>query len=765
MGQICFPRAHYEVVVTLNRRCSLNLRLKGWEITSHFHFYFRAKETVMDTSALLRALLLCPTLFTDRGHMFNGELYTGASVKLITSQKSNFAPDTVSAKIFQSVLQIQAAKLIISEPSILTDIPSRFQVQNHLRNHSGLQIPSSAGCLRFTVKTELAFVFLNDCRPPEIQDDCSWDSRMQVNANFKGFQIRAHIQFPFNLNPNQVRYVFIGDLVNMQIVFALYKAQVLKFKWGIVSSNDNLLAESLLLEQPVPFTRNVRFQLFPLESAVSVCDVNMKFLWNRHIVTDSYPTKVHRITNPKGVHVGGVTYKFLESIAKRNNFSFDYRFEGYRLKQEPNGSWTGFLGDMIDGRADMVMMPVPSLGRFPWCDLTNPIFLLKFGLLTPLPSAGVEWTAIFLVFNVDVWVGIAVTFALSMLIFHTAFKADVIFRERPYSRSSFEVFAAVLMILLRTEAPSLPKTARIFSAAFLAFSMYVGMFFDSNLTSFLTLPRIHPIPSTLKDLAQAPDYSVDFVHYVGATGTIYLEENADPLIRSVVSRMNYIPPLQSSEAVTNLVLQGKTVLIDYQELSMVSVAEKLTLYPGLYPVNIAKPIIGFHTSVGLRRYSKYFEEVNTNVGRLGDTGHYQKWNQEALELARKYGRLSLKQSLAQNLPNVTQFYQKLVHATEKLIMGSSFKPFTLENFLFSFIALTCGTVGAFTAFTAELILTGLRRFWRQRCCRASASNTTLVATAKNSSEQNLRCERKNSFECWTAEKRRLSYMWIPGGMT
>ena len=97
-----------------------------------------------------------------------------------------------------------------------------------------------------------------------------------------------------------------------------------------------------------------------------------------------------------------------------------------------------------------------------------------------------------------------------------------------------------------------------------------------------------------------------------------------------------------------------------------------------------------------RKYSKLSDVMRFTVGGLGQTGHFIKWSNEALEFVRCRGRAWL-------WKEKKELYQQLKNSAFDTLYPTV-RPFTLQHFKFSFLCLAVGSMSSVISFVRKLIM-------------------------------------------------------------
>ena len=589
---------------------------------------------------------------------------------IMTGGKSNPALQS----LVNLLVRRELIKVITSE-EYLTDVPTSFQKQANLTTNKGLEIPRVEN-LRFSAFEEYAFIILDI-----IGSQTELCSVVRINQSFNRFQIRALLRFPFNLNPQRVRHVFIGRQENTMASLTCESVKVLKYKMGLVVSDR--IVQHAVVELPDSSFSQPRYHNVAISKKINDCETTFDrfaVLRNRHMVVQSYPIRLQIIRDASGKVVGGIAYSLVQTLADHFNFTFEYHVDGWQnVGQMPNGSWHGFIGSVMDHRADLILWLGPTYGRHPYLDVTVPIVNLETGIITPWPRAEVQWEAMFYTFTPKVWVCIGLTCICIVPIFYGYFVLQNWKRVRPVDSPLYQAIMVPFAALLSMDT-LMPRFGQLLTCIFLFYCLILRQYLDSVLVSYITLPELEKMPESWEDLARMTNYRIEFVRYVGSFSDVFFQESNDTSVRSIAKRMNNIGPGRPvAKALLRTALDRDTVVVDYVLGSYGDISQNLTLYPGVHPVKIKPIIVGVYVCIGLRKYSMYTDEMSQGVGMLQSTGHMQKWKHDVMKLARLSGKAWLHQLKKQG----SSYFKKLKDATD-VVFDAGVKPFKPEHFILCF---------------------------------------------------------------------------------
>ena len=169
----------------------------------------------------------------------------------------------------RSLQCIQFIPIIILEHPFITDVSPSLDNHKDIVNESGF-IVSRASALHWTAPVEKSIIFL----PP-------MTTGVKINENFRKFQLKSFMSPPFNLNPQRVIRIFIGNKASLEFVLQLEYIQALHFKVGILDgkprAGQGVITEAHRL---ATFTTVDQFSAFSMFK-------------DQHLHAQVYPSNIH----------------------------------------------------------------------------------------------------------------------------------------------------------------------------------------------------------------------------------------------------------------------------------------------------------------------------------------------------------------------------------------------------------------------------------------------------------------------------------------
>ncbi|CAG7832885.1 unnamed protein product [Allacma fusca] len=384
----------------------------------------------------------------------------------------------------------------------------------------------------------------------------------------------------------------------------------------------------------------------------------------------------------------GMTYDFIRTVSEIYNVSNVLDISLTKIGKSRNGSWEGFMGDLVTGKKDRLAGIGGIYSRFEVLDFSSTGAFTAVSFFVSHPKTSVKWQAIVFRFDTTVWILIFIFLIALIPLFYIHLKLKRCNDREP----SDKMFLAVVIPFstLIESCPSIPNRARILTVVTLFYALIVGQFYSSNLISFLTFPEPEVVPQSFEDLSNRKDYIIYTIHVTGGTIEVFFNETKIETFKTIRERMiNQKDFLKCAESV---IFSPKTVCIGWPLAMDSIIAKNLTIHFTFNPLRTTDSISSFPVILGLQKNSKHFESVNSIVGWASDTGHFTKWRELTMNNLKYAGSQWVKERRNGNL------YQGLEKLGQEFHHLST-KPFGMENVVLCF---TTAIVGSFLASLAWL---------------------------------------------------------------
>ena len=314
---------------------------------------------------------------------------------------------------------------------------------------------------------------------------------------------------------------------------------------------------------------------------------NAPYLRGQHLrVTSTAPADTYYAYLPDPSdqsHIAGVEKNMLDTVADHLGFSYSYipppsgaGLFGSRLE---NGSWTGVVGMVSRGEADIAIGDISvTLERLGAVDYTYPhqVEPNSFIMLRPAPLP--RWLAVATPFDLPTWFLLALALGTALL-------AASLPGVRTKSRHGTQAAALFLFGALVNQSGTLPVKAasgRTLVAAWWVFGLTIAISYQSRLTSLLSISTYPPTIDSLDQLARSQLQVKAIPHVVVAK---YLESFAgtDSALAGLASRLSYF---SITDTLEDMKFEPDTAYIE--ELSLVRRAAMERPNPSRYYVSRAR---------------------------------------------------------------------------------------------------------------------------------------------------------------------------------
>ncbi|CAG7715958.1 unnamed protein product, partial [Allacma fusca] len=479
----------------------------------------------------------------------------------------------------------------------------------------------------------------------------------------------------FNISFKQAtlrNYVFVGNRDRIDELLENKTFLRLQFKMGIVTSTD-------------------------LDAQAQVPVRKLDFLSDRQIIDGQnlriaiFPFEPNYIRESQGDPQAGFCFTLIQNMMANYNFTTKYYFTWGRLQQYPNGTWGGPLGDLLYDRLDVYVALTHTYERNPWVWFTSHMLFINYYFLTSHPQKIIKWEATFYPFDFNAWLLIFVTVLLTSIIFVSNFKQSTYV-------TIFERITFAFYVMLQQCVTKLPKPSWL-AIMFIFYSTIIVCCYNCNLVSYLTFPAEEVIPRNAEELADATDYRTILMYLPGGAGDSYFKLTKSP--KYVSLRERFIYERDFLKCVMEAALNPKTACICWDIVSSGPIAKNLTLNSAFVPLRGSLPILSTVVNLALPQGSKFFGLFHHAVGWLQNTGHFDKWRQDSVDILIKRGKSWLDAGMNESL------YQKLDKAMLDVV-NIEIKALDFRSFVVPFTLILFGTVVGCGSFIIELTTTKLK---------------------------------------------------------
>lgn len=463
-------------------------------------------------------------------------------------------------------------------------------------------------------------------------------------------------------------------------LFLSYENYMENLKWGKASSapaRDRFLimSDEFVLKRVVLSNefRQLRFvysvALDTGKSWYKVPETSYTVLSGR-VETDVCPGFSTKINNLSGAHLRiaridvapfflpdpvtkvlrrGISHSSFSNTAKYYNYTYDWVIPGDPKNGTgqllPNGVWTGMLGLVARGEADLAASASVTDERLdgPF-EFTNIYYPTYGSFVTSHPAIAVRWETLVMPFYLEIWILLLVTLSITAATLYATLRVEVVCSREINMRAGHNLWLVAwslpLKLLLEQGVRTVPFRIRPLFAAWMLFSMIMGIGYKEKLFGFMTFPKHEDIPRTIAELARRPDYTVLYNYWKSVQYVSWKTAANGSNFKDVYKRFERV---KAGSCVTRALVDQNTVCIAYNYELDTSLALNLTYDEDFKPVFRSQEIFfSVFNYIPFRKGSLYYDSWKWIAANLRDCGMYSKWAQDIFRHLRTTGLAWLK---------------------------------------------------------------------------------------------------------------------------
>uniref|UniRef100_A0A667X2V5 Glutamate receptor n=1 Tax=Myripristis murdjan TaxID=586833 RepID=A0A667X2V5_9TELE len=377
---------------------------------------------------------------------------------------------------------------------------------------------------------------------------------------------------------------------------------------GLGFGEGHRLRVVTLVEHPFVFTREV--------DEDGLCPAGQLCLDPRTNRSDIIQMLFHQLHNPNDLRkcCYGYCIDLLEKLAEDMGFSFDLYIvgDGKYGAMSGSGRWTGLVGDLLGGTADMAVTSFSiNSARSRVIDFTSPFYSTSLGILVRSRDTAAPIGAFMWPLHWSMWVGIFVTLHLTAL-FLTLYEWNSPFGMTPHGRNRLRVFSyssalnlCYAILFGRTVATKTPKcwTGRFLMNLWAIFCLLVLSSYTANLAAVMVGEKtFEQVSGIHDDKLHHPSLGFRF-------GTVRESSAEDYMKKSFPEMHDYMRHTHTHRTAPNAFIMDKA-LLDF-EVSIDADCKLLT---------VGKPFAIEGYGIGLPQGSPLTRNVSEFVSRYKSDG-------------------------------------------------------------------------------------------------------------------------------------------------
>lgn len=403
-------------------------------------------------------------------------------------------------------------------------------------------------------------------------------SKHQISCWINLVEITSGIDIQRNLpqESSQDHYIFIStDIKHMEYFYTENSVlDLFARKYAMVFYSD-ISVPPIYLSDPSVYTGS-------LQKSGNICFKRKLNNFNGRSIPIAYlhiPPYFHRLTDP----VKGFQNHFLEEMAKRANFTPKFydniKYPGTGMLV--NGTWTGCIGELVSGHAELSPILAISVERF--SAITQTEQMTFHGIVFVVRAGEVQ----------DKWhtyryvaIALNITFLVLFLCRSVLLKWAKL-KTRNYARTMFVIWTGVFA--------------------------FVGVTCRCRLTAFLTIAENVKTPSTLKELYDQKYSTIMWRIGDGGMEMEMIRTSQNPIVKALRKHMTF-----ESDILKCLEKAGepqtKTACFGWRPSLQMMIAKNSAFNVNLKELRISKDAVDTVTGVvGLRKGSIFVETVNRYI--------------------------------------------------------------------------------------------------------------------------------------------------------
>ncbi|CAL8103751.1 unnamed protein product [Orchesella dallaii] len=441
--------------------------------------------------------------------------------------------------------------------------------------------------------------------------------------------------------PEKDHFIFISRKIHSNLI--LQSKVTLKLKYKILLSSDNYSEKVSKAETFCFFCATVEKSHIETINLKDVKSAHKLFPdWTKngygHALRVSSPTKypfvieLEEISKNKWICKRGQYRYVLEALLPHFNFTYKiFPSTGHDSgKPIGNGStWTGVVGDILKGDADLGTSTSYNFVRYPLLGFTRGSRYIWVTFTLGQPTSYYTWEAMFWPFSLELWISTFFSLATVTLIFRLLERFDSVSVGK-YEQNHLSTLR-ISFTLVGKDIPSYPKAnpARVLLCFWQFSCVVLSTAYVSKIVGLLAFPVLEAQPSNFKELVD-PNFRYGWgMDLSGGNLYAHFESSTNLVLRKVFRGLE--PPKTAVDCYGEA-MRRKFACISWRGTADYVAFKNLTLIKGKSPlisVDRDKTLflpLGF----AMRRNSILMPNFNKVIQLLVDSGQGSKWIEEDL---------------------------------------------------------------------------------------------------------------------------------------
>jgi len=335
----------------------------------------------------------------------------------------------------------------------------------------------------------------------------------------------------------------------------------------------------------------------------------------------------------------GVDMDVINLLMTRYNFSVTLMpsSNGGGTGRLINGTWTGSVGDIYYGRADIGTPVAMTSERYSFVSYTKPYASTLLTFVVANPTRYYAWKSVYRPLGCDTWLMLAVCTVITLLIvkmFLLRIRKD---SQKFRGLTPYSLLCYTFEVLVEKGSPKLTKgltknspLVAYFSMWFI-FSIVMGTAYRSKIIGFLMFPEMTPIPETFEDLANS-DYAL-ILQYIGGVGYDRIRTSTNPSHQKIFTRLGREPNVTKCVQAT---LHSHAICLIWKDIADYLSHSAFYNRYGQLPFTVSSsPIFFTQVAFIMRKNSHALGGFDTTLRRASSMGLFIKWSNIDYNFLRK----------------------------------------------------------------------------------------------------------------------------------
>ncbi|CAG7717282.1 unnamed protein product [Allacma fusca] len=341
---------------------------------------------------------------------------------------------------------------------------------------------------------------------------------------------------------------------------------------------------------------------------------------------------------------GGFCNEIFLILQKKFEFNFSVQFQDGFGKRLPNGTFSGIVGSIQRGEADIAIDIGLSAQRTEVIEYLPPVIFTTVRFFTKMPAHVPRWKLILEPFTASLWLAIFLCLGVISVSYFCFIISEKKIRNIPLQSMSWGtmlrnsggfIFKPILEQDITDSMWDHIQILRLLATIWFFVSIVFATAYRAKLTTLRSIPLPEIVPETFKELAES-EYKPT-LHFVG--GMIYasIEGSSNPVFKTIGKKLGLEKVLQTCLVEA---LQGGSACIAMDSITVYEGVKNFSNVDGNAVLRMSKDaFFSIFGGAALKKHSVLSQDFSRSIRRLFDMGIVKRLQDIELTRARQRGRL------------------------------------------------------------------------------------------------------------------------------